>query len=247
MTTTEEPPYQDLLESMASEISMPSSFVEQRPSAVIAAKYKAASLPASSDENMNRMLQDLIRLQQQNRQLLQSPPAHHLQPLLSASISSKNNAASMLRDILQTKKQSNANVNANVAFHNDGAAKQSMFNRPSIVEATHTNAIEQEPAAAPAPDSFLRVPCRARGMPKDHVFKVSYICGVLLFQGETCLLFFLFLTSPPSYLYFSYRTLRLLTFKFQTRSNTESSSFARFLPVVPRESSFAFVLTAVFQ
>jgi hypothetical protein len=150
MTNSEEPLYQDLLESTAAEILMPPIFVEQRPSA-------AAPKAASADDNMNRMLQeqDLIRLLQQ-----QNAP---LQPFASVSI------ASMLGDTLQTKKRE-----SNVALHNRAA--NSIFSAPG--EATNTSSIDKEPAAS-GTGGILCVPCRARGMPKGHVFKVSYRLHVL--------------------------------------------------------------------
>jgi hypothetical protein len=147
MNTSEVPSCQDLLESMAAEMLMPSSFVEQRPSA------------ASSENNMNnRMLEDLLRLlQQQNTQL---------QPFASVSFSS------ILRDSLETIKR-----DSTIALHNRAA--NSIFNAG---EATNTNAIEQCQEPATASGGILRVPCRARGMPKDHaIFKVSYLwCSSVL-------------------------------------------------------------------
>jgi hypothetical protein len=126
---------------------------EEPPSSFVEHRPSAAApKAASSDGNMNRMLlqEDLIRLlrQQQNAQL---------QPFASVSISS------MLGDSLETNRRE-----SNVALHN--RATNPIF---SAGEATNTNVIEQKPAAS---GGILSVPCRARGMPKDHaVFKVSYV------------------------------------------------------------------------
>lgn len=103
---------------------------------------------------MNRMLlQDdpmLRLLQQQNAQL---------QPFASISISS------MLRDSLETIKRE-----SNIALHD--RADNSIF---GAREAATTKAIECQELAASG--GILRVPCRARGMPKDHaIFEVSYLC-----------------------------------------------------------------------
>ena len=134
---------------------MPSSFVEQRPSA------------ASSEDTKNRIFEDLLhRLQQQNTQL---------QPFASVSISS------MPRDSLETIKRE-----SNIDLHNRAA--NSIFNAR---EATNTTTIEQcqQPAAASA--GILRVPCRARRMPKDHaIFKVSHLrCMFCAEMGLLCFFF----------------------------------------------------------
>jgi hypothetical protein len=107
MNTSEQvPSCQYLLESMVAEMLTPSSFVEQRPSAA----------PPSSEDNINRMLQeDLLRLlQRQNTQL---------QPFASVSISS------MLRDSLEAIKREST-----IALHNRAA--NSIF---SAGEATNIN------------------------------------------------------------------------------------------------------------
>jgi hypothetical protein len=140
---------------MAPGIHMPSSFVERCPS--LSASYKSKA--EFSGDNRKRMFQDLTHLQQQNQQQAQ---------MLQSSTSIRSSNTAILGHSLQTKKASN------VAFHN-GAA-ECIFNLPSAVEATNTNTVEQEP---PVPGGIIRVPCRARGMPKDHIFKVSYICCVL--------------------------------------------------------------------
>jgi phosphoenolpyruvate-protein kinase (PTS system EI component) len=152
----------------APDIHMPSSFMEQCSSLSAASKSKAPSSLPEDDTTMNRMHQYLIvRLQQQRQEqrarFLQMPTQ-----LLSSQ-------SSLLGDSsLQTKKQSNVDG----ALHsNEAAANKTIFNRPSAVKAINTDAIEQEQQeAAPCRTigKTICVPCRARGMPKDHVFKVRY-------------------------------------------------------------------------
>ena len=111
---------------------------------------------------MDRMLQDMSRLEHQSQeqaQILQLPSAARL-------LSSRT---ALIGDSLHTmRKQSNVKG----ALHSEAA--KSICNHPSAVllHATNTDPIEQEHWEAPG--GIICVPCRARGMPKDHVFKVSY-------------------------------------------------------------------------